>query len=95
MGDFREPGPQLSPEGSGARSLGRVKHALHVALLVNRPPVLVKFALVQVDGVETDGTQEGLLSAHRPHPRIANTIPLVQHQCKKKVGMEGEVGGVG
>ena len=43
-----------------------------VALVMDRASVFVNFAVVQIDWLETDGTQEGLISAHEHSPKCGN-----------------------
>jgi hypothetical protein len=40
-----------------------------VALVMDRASIFVNFAVVQIDWLKTDGTQEGLISAHK-HPQV-------------------------
>jgi len=42
-----------------------------VALLMDRASIFVNFAVVQIDWLETDGTQEGLITAHEHPPSVA------------------------
>ena len=55
-----------------------------VALLMHKTAIFISFALAQVDRLETNGTEEGTLSAHQSTPMVMATIPLKWEAFKQK-----------
>jgi len=51
--------------------LWKMIQPVSVALVMGRASIFVNFALVQIDWLETDGTKEGMISAHEHPPSVA------------------------
>jgi len=51
----------------------KMMQPIGVALLMDRASILVNFAAVQIDWLETDGAQEGSISTHE-HPPSGATM---------------------
>ena len=54
-----------------------------VALVMDRTVIFVNFAVVQIDWLETDGTQEGSISTHE-HPQVGQLCTRECAACKRK-----------
>jgi hypothetical protein len=66
----------------------RIEELIGVAAFMHRTAIFINFALVQVDWLETNGTEEGTLSAHKSTSRIMANIhpnPAVLKQKMRTV----------
>jgi hypothetical protein len=54
-----------------------------VALVMDRASIFVNLAVAQIDWLETDGTQEGSISAHE-HPQVRQLCIREGTACKRK-----------
>jgi len=59
-------------------------HQVGVALVMDGAAIFVNFAVVQIDWLETEGTQEGLISTHEHPPQSWATMDHGVHCFQAK-----------
>src|SRR5579871_1503200 len=67
---------------------GKMMQPVGIALVMDRAPIFVNFAVAQIDWLETDGAQEGSISAHE-HPQVCRLCIRECTACKRKDNWSG------